>query len=84
MEPQQYSKTLNVYLDRHVDILITVCDAANEACPYFPKAAKRLHWSFPDPSKAIGSEEEQLQTYRNVRDAITKRIQEELMVMIVN
>jgi len=36
----------------------------------------RLHWSFPDPSKATGSDEEQLAVYRRVRDAIRARVEE--------
>ena len=36
------------------DYLITVCDDANERCPWVPGSVKRLHWSFPDPSRAIG------------------------------
>ena len=57
------------------DGVITVCDDANEACPVSPGAARR-HWSFPDPSKAIGSDEEQLAVYRRVRDAIRARVEE--------
>jgi len=34
------------------DYLITVCDAANEQCPFIPGAQKRLHWSFEDPSRS--------------------------------
>ena len=58
------------------DDVITVCDDANEACPVFAGAARRRHWSFPDPSKATGSDEEQLAVYRRVRDAIRARVEE--------
>jgi arsenate reductase (thioredoxin) len=75
----QESKTLDRYLDEPFDAVITVCDQANEACPVFFGAKQRLHWSFPDPSKATGSEEEQLQVYRQVRDAIQERIEHELI-----
>ena len=34
------------------DYVVTVCDDANEACPTFPGAKNRLHWSFRDPSRA--------------------------------
>ena len=56
----QQSKTLDRYLDQPFDEVITVCDTAAEACPVFPGAARRRHWSFEDPSKATGSETEQL------------------------
>ena len=73
---QQESKTLERYLSQPWDYVITVCDEANEACPTFPGGRERLHWSFPDPSKATGTEEQQLAVYRQVGDAIRKRIDE--------
>jgi len=73
------SKTLNRYLEQSFDKVITVCDQANEACPVFFGARQRLHWSFPDPSKAEGSADQQLEVYRQVRDAIRDRIQCELL-----
>lgn len=76
---QQESKTLGRYLLQPFDEVITVCDTAAETCPVFPGAAHRQHWSFPDPSKATGSEAEQLAVYRSVRDAIRARIEQELL-----
>jgi arsenate reductase len=70
----QTSKTLDRYLDETWDYVITVCDDANEACPVFPGAQQRSHWSFPDPSKASGSDEERLAVFRDVRDRIVRRV----------
>jgi len=75
----QESKTLDRYLGEPFDAVITVCDQANESCPVFPGAKERLHWSFPDPSRATGTEEEQLAVYRAVRDAIRARIEQDLI-----
>ena len=75
----QESKILDRYLGETFDAVITVCDQANESCPVFPGARSRLHWSFPDPSQATGSEDEQLAVYRSVRDAIRARIEAELL-----
>ncbi|GHO63627.1 protein-tyrosine-phosphatase [Ktedonobacter sp. SOSP1-52] len=75
----QESKTLDRYLQEPFDDVITVCDAAAEACPVFPGAKHRRHWSFPDPSRATGSHNEQLVVYRQVRDAIRARIEQELL-----
>ena len=75
---KQESKTLEQYLQDGFDEVITVCDDANEACPVFPNAKNRRHWSFPDPSKAQGTEEEQLQVYREVRNAIQRKLEQEL------
>lgn len=57
-----------------MDLVVTVCDEAAEECPYFPRARCQEHWSFPDPSAATGSEEERLDVFRRVRDAIALRI----------
>jgi arsenate reductase len=75
----QESKTLDRYLDEPFDYVITVCDEANEACPFFPGAANRLHWSFEDPSRVEGSEEERLAVFRSVRDRIRERIEDDLV-----
>ncbi len=45
------SKTLHDLPDPWgFDLVLTVCDAANEACPAYPARTTRLHVSFPDPS----------------------------------
>src|SRR5215217_3362702 len=75
----QESETLDRYLQEPFDYVITVCDDANEACPFFPGARERLHWSFEDPSKANGTEEERLAVFRSVRDRIKDRMQAELL-----
>ena len=68
------SKTLDRFLDEPWDHVITVCDSANESCPVFPRAAHRLHWSFEDPSRATGADDERLQVFRRIRDEIAARI----------
>jgi arsenate reductase (thioredoxin) len=75
----QESKTLERYLGEPFDYVITVCDDANEACPVFPGAKNRLHWSFRDPSRADGSEGERLEVFRTVRDEIQARVSQELV-----
>lgn len=71
----QRSKSFQKYLQEPFDYVITVCDQAREECPIFPGAKNQLHWSFDDPSRAQGSEEEQLGAFRRVRDAIRQQIQ---------
>ena len=75
----QHSKTLDRYINEPFDVVITVCDEANEVCPIFLGARKRWHWSLPDPSKATGTEEEQLAVYRHVRDTLQAKIEQELL-----
>ena len=70
------SKVYDGLLTEHWDCLITVCDDANERCPFVPGGVTRLHWSFEDPSRAQGSEEERLAVFRRVRDQIQQRLGE--------
>lgn len=57
-----------------MDLVVTVCDEAAETCPFFPNARRQVHWGFPDPSQARGSEEERLAIFRRVRNQIAARI----------
>jgi arsenate reductase (thioredoxin) len=75
----QSSKTLERYLGEPFDYVVTVCDDAKEACPTFPGAKHRLHWSFRDPSRVAGGEEERLGLFRAVRDELLTRIKDELL-----
>ena len=70
------SKVYDGLMQEPWDYLITVCDAANEQCPFIPGVEKRLHWSFEDPSKVTGTEAERLATFRRVRDQIEARLAE--------
>lgn len=65
-----WSKALIEFFDLDIDLVVTVCDSANAACPMFPGAKKMIHVSFPDPSTATGSEEDQMKLFRQVRDEI--------------
>ena len=67
------------YLGEPFDYVVTICNEANEACPIFPGARERLHWSFKDPAQASGTEEERLQVFRSVRAEIKERIETELL-----
>ncbi len=62
------------YLDEPWDLVVTVCDSAQESCPVFPRPVVQRHISFPDPAAAEGSEEERLAVFRAVRDDIRARL----------
>jgi arsenate reductase len=65
------------YLNDKWDYVITVCDEANEACPFFPGIVRqRLHISFQDPAKAVGSEEFIMSEFRRIRDLIEKEFRD--------
>tara|TARA_B100001540_G_scaffold66090_1_gene59460 strand:+ start:10874 stop:11239 length:366 start_codon:yes stop_codon:yes gene_type:complete len=64
------SNHVDEYKDFHFDFVFTVCDNAKEICPVYSNANKLIHHSFPDPAKAIGTKEEIIETYSNVREKI--------------
>lgn len=62
--------------NRQFTYVVTVCDESSaEQCPVFPGVSQRIHWSFPDPSALIGSEEEKLAQTRAIRDLIKAKIE---------
>jgi len=69
------SKSVDEFVDREFDFVITVCDNANENCPIFPGKAERIHWSFTDPASVDGTDEERLAAFRDVRDQIKERLE---------
>jgi arsenate reductase len=70
------SKVYDALIQQPWDYLITVCDDANEQCPFIPGVQNRIHWSFEDPSRATGAEAERLAVFRRVRDQIEARLAE--------
>lgn len=53
------SKSWDEFAGQSFDLVVTVCDAAAaESCPVFLGPAKKLHWSTPDPAKAMGTDKE--------------------------
>lgn len=76
----QSSKTVAAFDGERFDVVVTVCDEASEACPFFGEAARRLHWNLDDPSRAEGTDAQRLAAYRRVRDDIAARIRGEFGV----
>lgn len=72
----QRAKSVDDFVQQRFDYVVTVCDDAREACPYFPNAVNRLHWSLPDPAAAGGTREERLAVFRDVRDEIKVRVEQ--------
>ena len=69
------SKHVDQFVEQPIDLAVTVCDSAKESCPVLPYVKETLHWPFEDPADATGSEEEQLELFRKVRDQIRERIE---------
>ena len=72
----QKSEEIDGDLLRTMDIVITLCGNAEEACPYTPPEIKRIHWPIKDPVGTIGTEEEIMKEFRRARDEIKKKIED--------
>ncbi len=68
------SKPVAQFLGQQFDEVITVCDRAREACPYFPGASRRRHWNIDDPAAVQGDEEQRLAAFRAARDELAGRV----------
>ena len=71
---QHRSKLIDEFFGFGIETVVTVCDAANKACPFFPGAKEVIHQSFPDPSAFTGTEEEIRDGFRRLRDEIIQWI----------
>ncbi len=69
------AKSVDEFTGQELDLVITVCDNANESCPVFPGRTQRVHWPFEDPAAVAGSEEQRIAVFRSIRDQIRRRIQ---------
>lgn len=73
------SKSVDEFVGKPIDYVITVCDNAKESCPIFPARTRRLHWPFQDPPPpGEGTDEERLTIFRMVRDQMKARLGSEL------
>jgi len=68
------SKSVNEFIGKPLDIVITVCDNANETCPVFPGSVKRMHWPFEDPAAVQGPTEVRKAEFRRIRNQLYARI----------
>lgn len=69
------SNNVEEYIGVDFDFVITVCDNAKERCPFFSTKAKKIHYNFPDPAKAIGIEAAIYEQFRQVRAQIKAECQ---------
>lgn len=76
IEHRGESKNVEQFRDQDFDLVITVCDDANEECPVWLGRGKRVHEGFRDPAKVDGTDEQRLAAFREVRDEMLKKIPE--------
>jgi arsenate reductase len=74
IEHRGASKMAEQFREQEFDLVVTVCDEANEECPVWLGKGKRVHESFRDPAKAEGSDAVRMEVFRQVRDEIIHRI----------
>ena len=67
--------SIDEYMDKDIDIVITVCDNARQVCPVFPGNVKRIHWSIDDPFHGWGAEPSDLIPYRETRETLKDRLE---------
>lgn len=73
---EYHSKTIDKVINNHYDLVVTVCDHANETCPMFPNATKVIHVGFEDPD---GKEFDAFdQTYKEIEEVLLSKVQEAL------
>lgn len=68
------SKSLDEFMTRQFEYVITVCDNAKQNCPVFPGATRRIHWSIDDPAVVEGAEQTRLKAFRAARDDLRERL----------
>lgn len=70
------SKSTESFRAMSLDWVLTVCDDVAESCPVWLGQGNRVHIGFPDPAKAMGTDEERLMIFRQVRDDIREQVLE--------
>ena len=68
------SDNIKIYMDKNIDIVVTVCDNADKECPTFPGKIKRIHWSIEDPFKKWSYDENDLSVFRTTREILKEKI----------
>ena len=72
----QFSKSVDQFLNQEFDIVITLCDRVEKACPTFSKKSERLFWDIIDPAEGLEHQAELLEFFREIRDTIHNKVKE--------
>jgi arsenate reductase len=68
------SKSVDEFLGRPFDYVVTVCDRARQSCPVFPGTHNTLHWGIDDPAEVDGSDAERLAAFQRTFLELNQRI----------
>lgn len=77
----QRSKAADALAGQRFDVVVTTCEEAKEACPFFSGADRTLHWDLPDPAAVRGDEATRLAAFRDVRDELWTNIADLVRVL---
>ena len=80
----QTSESVNDYLDKGIEVVITVCDNANEICPVFLGNTIRIHRSIEDPFSGWDADKLRLDAFRKTRDLIKSKLTKFLSITEVH
>ena len=72
-------KTIDEVAGSPWDLLITVCDHANESCPFFPGDPARVHWGMPDPAAVEGDDAVKATAFEETYHELDRRVESLLM-----
>lgn len=76
------SKSVDEFTGQEIDYVLTVCDNAQENCPYFPAKTKLTHHSFDDPAEVSGDEEMRLAAFRRIRNEIKEYFENDFVKIL--
>ncbi len=72
---QARAKSVDEFLEKKPDLVVTLCGRAEETCPFIPGAGEYEHHEFPDPRACRGTEEAILACVRRIRDEVREWVQ---------
>ncbi|MEP7211695.1 MAG: arsenate reductase ArsC [Acidobacteriota bacterium] len=76
------SKSVDEFAGREIDYVLTVCDNAQENCPYFPARTTLIHRDFEEPAEVRGDEETRFAAFRRARDQIREYLETEFILTL--
>ena len=76
------SKSVDEFVERDIDYVLTVCDNARAECPHFPARIETIHHAIEDPVYAEGDAEARRAAFRRARDQIRAYLIEEFLPQI--
>jgi arsenate reductase len=77
----QRSKSVDEIAGERFDFVVTTCEEAKEACPFFPGARETIHWDLPDPAAVPGGEATRLEAFREIRDELWSYVADLIRVL---